>query len=829
MKQLYAAGSLAFGAGASNDPSAGIPSVRAVTTGVSPEEIASVLPLAGYRPPPGRPTESDSPLPVRLALLQSATAGRVLAHVAPLGDKFFAHAVLQVPTTADAQLAIQTWGSLSWHREDVPVYGDLPELPYLPVADVLDDAVIQEWLKTAKHRELLEFVLTALLTTAPHTRVFVAAPSEDVAKVVYAVTRALPPGMLEDFTFSTYEPDPRTSPARLVGHDTGSPEWDLPSECYSEGGVAFNLATGRISLTHTEVPFSDFAANALATGEFAPLDEFKATWQRLGMTGARQFDLVFRLARGTGVLTKEETAEALQYPPLTQWVSGRADAQKQFLEWALDDQHFATAAFSRVVQSLRQKPDVIAKLAQTVRDEGTKALKLGQKDRTANALEIILPMVAPAKANAIWGDLLGGIPDPSGLAWEMRWYLLSRFVRYKQQQNPAAANVVDPAFAKWVDVPGEKLGELLAVEVPRAYHLAGARACLAKADEPSALYAQTVARQPSLALTLLQPTDPKSDEKSTKLYDALLAEAPAQSWFEDMIGKADDYPAALRNKFFEATLTADKIDADHLIRTAGSRVLELFAGQSGLDRLGKQFLASPPADLLHNPGILEFLGKLKDESPATAELKERIAAVEAVRAYLDAPTFTAEAMKPTADAFALSPPVLPPTAKGEVFSAVSAELQKRAADSGLQDDLEAVLIHFGPVLANDPADLFENLLRDLRGRVEFSRNVNLLHTFLGVALGAAKSPELAGKLDGLDVQAFALAADAAKKGKSRLLDELDARTEPWPKAAKAQWGFLRAAVQPQGAKRLLRDAAFLLLGAALGAGGLFAYLKFAVK
>jgi hypothetical protein len=80
------------------------------------------------------------------------------------------------------------------------------------------------------------------------------------------------------------------------------------------------------------------------------------------MKSAAKFDLVFRLARGTGTLSKEEAADALQHPPLAAWVSARADVLQQLLDWALDDRTFATGTLSRAVQSLRQKPDTLAKL-----------------------------------------------------------------------------------------------------------------------------------------------------------------------------------------------------------------------------------------------------------------------------------------------------------------------------------------------------------------------------------------------------------------------------------------------------------------------------------
>ena len=124
-------------------------------------------------------------------------------------------------------------------------------------------------------------------------------------------------------------------------------------------------------------------------------------------------------------------------------------------------------------------------------------------------------------------------------------------------------------------------------------------------------------------------------------------------------------------------------------------------------------------------------------------------------------------------------------------------------------------MQFGDVLANDPADLYENLLRDLRGRVDVFKKPNLVATFLGLALGSAKSPELSGKLEGLDVQAFALATEAGKRGGNRLLGDLDRRTAAWPKPARTQWGFLLAAVRPRGFRGVVRDAGLVVLGAAV--------------
>jgi hypothetical protein len=280
------------------------------------------------------------------------------------------------------------------------------------------------------------------------------------------------------------------------------------------------------------------------------------------------------------------------------------------------------------------------------------------------------------------------------------------------------------------------------------------------------------------------------------------------------VAQATDYTPEALNRYFEATLAAGKVDADRLVRTQGARVLELFAGRSGLDTLGKQFLAQLPADLLHNHTVLGFLSQLREQANLSEELRTRLAAVQTLRDYLDQPQFEVERLQGVTAALAVTPPAVPASTKGEIFAAVATELKRRADSPELQADLETVLVHFGSTLATDSTDLYENLLRDLRTRTELARHPKLIEAFLALALGAAHSEDLAGKLDGLDGHAFAVATDAAKRGGNRLLNLLDGRAKEWPKEPRTKWGFLLTAVRPQGFKRTLRDGGFLLAGAA---------------
>ncbi|MCU0704378.1 MAG: hypothetical protein MUF18_10420 [Fimbriiglobus sp.] len=809
MDQLYCTGPASGSTTTETTPPPGkslrLPTVRATSAGVRPEALHAVLPHSLFTPTPTRPS-------ARLALLKTPQ-GRLLTHAVPHDGGFFAHTLLNVPDTADALLAVQTWGSPQWQRTPPEGGSELPELPYLPVADVLDDAGLKEWLSDSYHRELLEFALTALLGGPAESQLFLAAASNDVAWVVYAAGRALPPDFVESLTFSTAEAEPLTCTARVVGYDPGPDGPDLPAACYRPH-IGLNTFTSKRTDLKAAVPFAPFAVNALAEGNFAQLDDLKATWQRLGVKSAAKFDLVFRLDRGTGTLTKDEATDALLHPPLAAWISARADVLQQLLEWAIDDRTFANGPFGRAVQSLRQKPDVLAKLAASVRTAGDEALAVGDRNRTANAFEVILPMVAPAKANAVWGELLTRTPDPDSLAWEMRWYLLPRFVRFKQQNQPTAS--ADPAFARWLDVPADRLSELLALDLPKAYQLTAATAAVRREAEPSPLLVTTLAKHPALVLELLKADD------GGKLFAGLLAHAPERGWFEDVVGNAADYPPAQLNAFFEATLAAGKLDADRLVRTQGNRLLELFAGQSGLDRLGTQFLATPPADSYSNAAVLGFLAKLREQDGLTDDLKGRIDAVRTVRAYLDSPTFDTAAIAPVRAAFALTPPVLPPAAKDDLFNTLVRELADRLDAASLQDDLIAALNGFGDTAARDGTDLFENLLREVRKeRPEFGRKANAVEAFLAVALGAADD-RLVPNPEGLDGHAFAVASDAAKLGGAKVLAEVDRRAADWPKNARTKWGFLLTAVRPK--VRWQRD----LICAAIG-GAVVAALMVASK
>ena len=110
-------------------------------------------------------------------------------------------------------------------------------------------------------------------------------------------------------------------------------------------------------------------------------------------------------------------------------------------------------------------------------------------------------------------------------------------MRFKQPQGEAGA---DPELAKWLDVPADRIGELLALDLPRGCHVEAGRACLRRDGEPSAALTRALASRPGLAITLFRPDEaPGGDaERPVRLFEALLTEAPSHPWFEDMLARA---------------------------------------------------------------------------------------------------------------------------------------------------------------------------------------------------------------------------------------------------------------------------------------------------
>src|SRR5262249_10355751 len=146
----------------SGTPGQGKPAFRpyAASSGVAPEQLAAVARYVRYEPPSPEGDRPPAPAPVRLALLNTPDAGRILCHSVRVdangrGTGYgFTHVLLDVPGTVDALQAIHSWGSDQWQRGVTGNGGALPDVLYQPVAAVLDDAAFKQFLAGSSNRDL---------------------------------------------------------------------------------------------------------------------------------------------------------------------------------------------------------------------------------------------------------------------------------------------------------------------------------------------------------------------------------------------------------------------------------------------------------------------------------------------------------------------------------------------------------------------------------------------------------------------------------------------------------------------------------------------------
>jgi hypothetical protein len=522
-------------------------------------------------------------------------------------------------------------------------------------------------------------------------------------------------------------------------------------------------------------------------------------------------------------MSKEESKAALADPALAAWVTTKAGPLGQMLEWSFDDLEYATNIFSRAVVPLRQKPEVLSKLASTVLDIGTSALKAGNLPRTRNALEVLLPMVAPAKAAGVWQELIQAIPDPASISWETRAYLLPRLARLKPL---ALGQKPDVLVARWLDIPADRFAEFLRLELPQPYLIAASLNALGDVSRHSAV-AQALAQQPILVIPLLTQLAAETDghNRAVQLFEAVLTES-SRPWAEDLIRHGRTLPMPVLDRCLLAALNAPGADPLSLVKGHGPALVDRLSGQASLDRLTQIVLQQPGAELLADATLEQFLLSVAGQAALSASVRARLEAYLAVHDFLKAPKLDRDTLQRVASALQVSPELFSPAVRDRIVDRVVEPI--RAGQSGVMADLENVLLTLGQNYPGGPSELYRILFGKLRDDRNFWRNEELVHAFVALSLDASQVAEVNQQLNGLDDAAYALVQGIRHFGGPRFLETIDRRTGAWPRPARRQWVFLTQSGKPASFQGPLRDGLMLLLGAGVAAGVIFLLRVFQV-
>lgn len=299
--------------------------VRAATPGFDPARLRAATAYAGYKLPETSPLNEDAVAraPVRLALLDTPDLGRVLIHSVYIGQEgqgtrggnFFTHLITDLPSDLNLGRVAGLWGNRFWRVAD----GDdielaLPE-PALPAESRPTTFAPREFVADPRRREMLQFVLDALLMPAhAGKRIYLAAPPHEVAECVYLVALALPSALTAKLTFSTYEYAPPTCRALVIGSD---PEANLPAGCYSGTGLGFQRGTGQKSDLGSSTTYATFVVNQFASGRESELAKYKKWFDQKDVSAPEMVECGFYIAtKQSGKLSPDQITLALTHPGL---------------------------------------------------------------------------------------------------------------------------------------------------------------------------------------------------------------------------------------------------------------------------------------------------------------------------------------------------------------------------------------------------------------------------------------------------------------------------------------------------------------------------------
>lgn len=225
--------------------------IRAASPELAADHQRNLLGFLGYRLPIGYDDDTIAEQsPIRLALLESVS-GRCLVRSVPAGrdpttqrsGNFFSHVLTGLPEDFTASDAASLIHAPFWVQGDGDYSNELPLLERFPSLQNPFEVNYFE----AKGRALLQFLALGVLGLRDGQRLFVVAEPDRIAWAVHALGHFFPRQFLRNVTFSTYEREPLSSPATIVGTWWRDATLDLEPFCYDGAGLGFNSITSKCS------------------------------------------------------------------------------------------------------------------------------------------------------------------------------------------------------------------------------------------------------------------------------------------------------------------------------------------------------------------------------------------------------------------------------------------------------------------------------------------------------------------------------------------------------------------------------------------------------
>lgn len=787
--------------------------VRGVSAGIGPERVHAALRHVAYELPPCIHPSQLAPTasPVRLAFLRTPELGPVLCHSVYAGEdpttrrlgNFFSHLLLDMPPAFTAAAAIETWGSDSWCRADGSFVTALPDVDEVHAGQALTDDTLRQFLTSDHGQQMFRFVLAAMLTTEADWRIFLAAPSQDVAMCVYGLTRVLPKACQKALTFSTYESQPLACSGRVVGTWTGdSGETDMPSSCYLGKAVGYNAHTGRASQVVTEGDFVDYAITAAMTGDRHGLDNLRAVCDHCQIDRPSLLNLACHAER-VGELSNDDLRRLTSYPRFLSHLLNKPTIQRPLLDRFARDHELTGVLATKVVPILREAPDSIAAFQNIAKQAAIQAILGGEAPQTQSLLEHILPAASEAPAASVYLAVLAEINDPRAVPWQTRAYLITRMAGIPSNGQHAAIR------ARWLAPSPAELPSLSNLVIPAGWKT---HACLTSLRDSGVTCSlvDTLTNHPELLLEVLRnlPGNEGAAGNLPSLVAALLANSRAPARLVgDIVRDRRHLSTAVTSAFLAAAARSNAIDVFALASQCGPGLLEVLDTGDNRNTFLVQLLDYSPERLLNDSQVLALF-RAAVGNMDRGEIRDGLESIIAIRSFLDRPNLSEKALSRVATGLkALQSPALQKLVLNAALEAMLA-----TEDSPRMSRIpESLLRYLGPFISGGPGELYCWLLEQFRMKKDFWRRQHLICGLVAIGLGATDSAELSRHSLVTAELARDLAVEAAKRCRSRIFAFIERRSCDWPDEARLRWNLFAKLVRPHRVLNIIVGAVAALV------------------
>lgn len=428
--------------------------------------------------------------PLSLALLETPQ-GRILVQKAFTGkdlvgrpSAFFSHLLTNLPADYTAKDAIRLWRSRFWKRDDKSLDSTSRKLE----PEFLDQLMPGE-LPTSEFESLQEFlplVIQAFLFYGEHLSLFILAPSDKVAALIWGLSCSLPRLLISSLTFSTYEQNlnalrERLGRVSIVGTDTANIQQDLPAFCTTGGNLAINYYARRVSPLPTDETIADFAqfATRYWLGSTTDrLDVLVEKADRLHIDTRELFLFLYKLFAGKS-LTQADLLHFLGKAELVAELLTEVNLQEVLIrEILLDRQgawwhNYAQIAFEQLRDQATPSlhPHLVSTLAafaQRVTGELRSTLEQDREDAFERLLAV-LKAATPLSCTADVGlTLLHELSDKWLLPKLLRnWSIRSKLLEYWGSLTP---QIEATTMGDWLVVSWRELDLLGRLTLPQSWY-----------------------------------------------------------------------------------------------------------------------------------------------------------------------------------------------------------------------------------------------------------------------------------------------------------------------------------------------------------------------